>query len=71
LADVLRPFLEKWQADYRSWWEMQDKSNRTWIDIQAEYPRNEELLSDWTNLRKLLRKLEHKLRDEYKLQAID
>ena len=46
LADILRPFLEKWQADYRSWWEMQEKSSRTWIEIQAEYPRYEELLSD-------------------------
>jgi hypothetical protein len=25
----------------------------------------------WTNLRKLMRKLEHRIRDEYKLQRID
>ena len=34
LADVLRPFLEKWQADYRAWWEQQNKSAGSWFEIQ-------------------------------------
>lgn len=71
LADVLRPFLEKWQADYRAWWEQQNRSGQSWFDIQKKFPRYEELLKDWTHLRKLMRKLEHKIRDEYKLQKID
>lgn len=71
LADVLRPFLEKWQADFRAWWEQQTDIEGTWFEKQAKYPRLEELLKDWTALRKLMRKLEHKIRDEYKLQKID
>ena len=71
LADVLRPFLEKWQADYRAWWQQQDKSVETWFDIQLKYPQKAELLEDWTNLRKLMRKIENRIRNEYKLQRID
>lgn len=71
LADVLRPFLEKWQADFRAWWRQQDLSNRSWFQIQEQYPKYEELVQDWTDLRKLMREVEHKLRDEYKLQKIN
>lgn len=71
LADVLRPFLEKWQAIFRAWWEQQDLSGESWFDIQIKYPKYNDLLNDWTNLRKLMRKIEHQLRDEYKLQRID
>jgi hypothetical protein len=71
LADVLRPFLERWQADYRAWWEQQDRSSTSWFEIQKKYPHYEELLKDWSQLRKLMRKLEHQLRDEYKLQRLD
>ena len=71
LTDVLRPFLEKWQADFRVWWEQQDRSKQSWFKLQETYPKYRELLDDWTHLRKLMRKLEHRLRDEYKLQRID
>jgi hypothetical protein len=71
LADVLRPFFERWQADYRAWWEQQDRSTISWFDVQKKYPHYDELLKDWTDLRKLMRKLEHRLRDEYKLQRLD
>ena len=71
LADVLRHFLEKWQADFRAWWEQQDRSKRSWFELQKEYPKYKELLDDWTHLRKLMRKLERRLRDEYKLQRLD
>ncbi len=71
LADVLRPFLEKWQADYRAWWEQQDRGTISWFEIQKKYPRYKELLSDWSDLRKLMRAIECKIRDEYKLQNIN
>jgi hypothetical protein len=71
LADVLRPFLEKWQADYRAWWEQQNRLSESWFDMQKRYPRYKELLEDWAHLRKLMRKLERQIRDEYKLQRID
>lgn len=70
LTDVLRPFLEKWQADLRSWWEAQNKTSN-WFELQKTYPRYDELLKDWTSLRKLMRKIEHKLKNEYKLHCVD
>lgn len=70
LADVLRPFLERWQADYRAWWEQQDRTGHSRFDIQKTYPKYSELLEDWTHLRKLMRKIEHQIRDEYKLQRM-
>ena len=71
LTDVLRPFLELWQADFRAWWEQQDSRKVSWFELQKQYPKYKELLNDWTNLRKLMRQLEYTLSDEYKLQRID
>jgi len=70
LNNVLRPFLEKWQADYRAWWERQDRSTSSWFEIQRQYPKHDELLRDWTNVRKLMRRIEVKIRDEYKLEHV-
>jgi hypothetical protein len=70
LADVLRPFLERWQADYRAWWEQQDRSINSWFDVQKQYPKIDGLLSEWGQLRRLMRQLEHRIRDEYRLQSV-
>ena len=70
LADVLRPFLERWQADFRAWWEQQDRSSQSWFDVQKQYPRLDALLAEWSHLRKLMRQLEHQIRNEYKLQRV-
>lgn len=71
LADVLRPFLEKWQADFRAWWEHQNHVGISWFETQKKYPHYDELMADWTHLRKLMRKIENRIRDQYKLQRID
>jgi hypothetical protein len=71
LTDVLRPFLEKWQADFRAWWEQQNHTEQSWFELQEKYPKHKEFLDNWIHLRKLMRKLENKLRDEYKLKRID
>ena len=71
LTDVLRPFLEKWQADLRSWWGAQQAEGQDWFAIQVNYPRKDELLAEWTDLRKLMRRFEHQLRREYKLTSAD
>jgi hypothetical protein len=70
LADVIRPFLEKWQGDFRSWWARQDHKSTCWFETQKKYPRYDELMQDWAYLRILMRKLEQRLRDEYKLQRL-
>ena len=51
LADVLRPFLETWQADFRAWWEQQNHSSQSWFEVQEKYPRLKELLSEWAHLK--------------------
>lgn len=70
LAEVLRPFLERWQADFRAWWEQQDKSSRSWFQIQKEYPDYLNFTEDWKHLRRIMRNVENQLRIEYKLQAV-
>ncbi len=69
LADVLRPFLEKWQADFRAWWERQEHTEFSWFELQERYPKHDDLLHDWAQLRRLMRQLENKLCEEYKLQS--
>ena len=67
MRDVLRPFLEKWQGDYRHWWE--DGSNKKLppFERQARYPKLEAFLRDWTNVRFLMRKVQEHLVEVYKL----
>ncbi len=46
----LRPHLTRWQADYRAWWEasLKDDNNRgkSPQEVQRQYPRFKELVSD-------------------------
>ncbi len=67
MVNVLRPFLEKWQADYRYWWEHDANPKLPPFDRQVEYPRLNEFQEDWTNVRKLMRALQTKLVNSYKL----
>ena len=39
MVDVLRPFLEKWQACYRHWWENESNPKLLPFDRQKEYPK--------------------------------
>lgn len=70
LTDVLRPFLEKWQAKYRSWWEQQDRTGKDSFVIQAEYPERTAFLEDWRNVRLLMRQVALKLCKSYKLKPV-
>ena len=38
LANVLRPFLEKWNGQYRVWWTRASKSEESPYEIQQKYP---------------------------------
>jgi hypothetical protein len=70
LTDVLRPFLEKWRADYRVWWEQQKDSHDSLFEIQKRYPRYAELLAEWTQLRLQMRFLEARICGAYKLKTV-
>jgi hypothetical protein len=67
IVNVLRPFLEKWQAKYRHWWETMAKKSLPPINRQELYPWYNEFVQDWTHLRQLMRILVAVLVRHYKL----
>lgn len=67
MSDVLRPFLEKWQVDFRHWWEFESDQSVPPMERQASYPRLEEFLADWSSVRWLMKRLSTELRDVYQL----
>lgn len=67
MANVLRPFLEKWQVHYRHWWENESNPRLAPLERQTHYPRLKEFLSDWSALRWLMRELQKELVRVYDL----
>lgn len=67
MAQVMRPFLEKWQVEYRHWWENQSNPRLSPLQRQNEFPRLTEFLEDWSSVRWLLRKLQEELVQKYRL----
>jgi len=67
LAHVLRPFLEKWQIDFREWWSGDEERELGPFDRQRKYPKYDDMMEDWSEVRKTVRSLERALIKEYKL----
>jgi hypothetical protein len=67
MRDVLRPFLESWQADFRFWWEATADKSLPPFDRQAGYPRVKEMLSPWSDVRAIMRAIQDELVVTYKL----
>jgi len=67
MADVLRPFLEKWQVKYRHWWENESNPRLNPIERQKEFPELKSFLEDWTALRWLMRELQKEIVKVYSL----
>ena len=69
LEVVFRPFLEKWQAEFRHWWRMayDDDQPRRPTVVQLEFPELDEMLLDWTNVRRFVRDAANELAAAYKL----
>ena len=67
MRDVLRPFLETWQADYRFWWENTSDKSLTPFERQATYPRLKEMISQWSEVRQIMRAIQDELVHKYKL----
>lgn len=63
----LRPFLEKWQSEYRYWWEYKSNPRLGPKDRQEQFPEWVDLLNDWTALRLEMRKLRNLLISTYSL----
>jgi len=71
LNDVFRPFLEKWSGQFRAWWTTTKNEKGSPYEIQDQFPKIKEFLTDWRDLRRLMRKVEETLRDEYKLIPLE
>ena len=67
MRDVLRPFLEAWQADYRFWWENISDKTLSPFERQAAYPRIKEMISQWSDVRAIMRAIQDELVKMYKL----
>lgn len=70
LSQVLRPFLERWQARYRWWWETRADPALEPFERQRAYPERDGLIRDWTVVRRALRGFQAHIADTYQLQAI-
>lgn len=69
MKDILRPFLEKWQGDFRHWFDVALKKNPEMspFELQQTYPNLDNFLKDWSNLREVMKEIAKKLANEYKL----
>jgi hypothetical protein len=67
MLKVLRPFLEKWQANFRHWWENESNPNLAPFERQKQYPKLKEFLDNWCEVRSYMRKLEKELVNTYQL----
>lgn len=70
IRDVLRPFLEKWQAEYRFWWDHSSNPQLSPFERQKQFPRLEEFLTDWADLRRVMRSLQRRLVQVYRLVQV-
>lgn len=69
MNDILRPFLEKWQGDFRHWFDLESRKRQedSPFMIQKDYPQKDVYLEDWSNLRSLMQTVAKTLADEYQL----
>jgi hypothetical protein len=70
LAQVLRPFLEKWSGRYRSWWATASKDGSPY-EMQHKFPECEALMKEWAALREVMREVEAKLAEQYHLVPLN
>jgi len=69
MNDILRPFLEKWQGDFRHWFDVESRKRQSDSPflIQKDYPQLKELLKGWSDLRSLMQSVSQTLAREYQL----
>jgi hypothetical protein len=71
LGRVLRPFLEKWNGDYRHWLNSKMKPEYNPYEVQESYPKKEAFLKAWSDVRKVMREAEAALAEQYELVPLD
>lgn len=67
MEEVLRPFLEKWQVNFRHWWENESNPRLNPLMRQQEFPELQQFLNDWSAVRWLMRKVQQELVNVYQL----
>jgi len=67
MEEVLRPFLEKWQVNFRHWWENESNPRLNPLMRQEEFPDLQQFLNDWSAVRWLMRKVQQELVNVYQL----
>jgi hypothetical protein len=72
LETIVRPFLEKWQASYRHWWERARARapGAPPFEVQNGYPRLAELQQDWAALRTFCREAALELTQTFALPDV-
>lgn len=70
LEAVVRPFLEKWQARYRFWWEHESNSQQPPFQRQASFEQLGTMLEDWARLRSFCRAAAEELAAAYRLPSV-
>ena len=71
LENVVRPFLEKWNARFRPWWAKASRGEGSPYELQAGFPERQEFLADWTALRLIMRAASRSLAEQYQLMKLD
>jgi hypothetical protein len=71
LANVMRPFLEKWNGQYRAWYAKAPMVTSLPYEVQICFPKHKDFLADWTALRLIMRQVERKLAEQYKLVPLE
>lgn len=71
MRTVLRPFLEKWHADFRHWLDSGTDKKLSPLVRQAKYPKHNLFLADWQSVRLLMRKVQRELVKVYELVEVN
>lgn len=71
MSIVLRPFLEKWQGRFRYWWDVESDHTKPFFERQKEFPELEEMLSEWSDLRRTMKTLNSDLLSKYQLIPLE
>lgn len=72
LETVIRPFLEKWQVDYRHWWHQACTKHAevSPFELQRTYPKLDAMLEDWRGLREFCRDAARELTKTFSLPDV-
>lgn len=67
ILGTVRPFLERWQVNFRLWWQQKSEVHLPPFERQALYPEREAFLADWGRMRARMRAIGRELVTVYEL----